>query len=76
LPRKHEKLPYTKGDANKLIDLLLHPWFQEHPWLIMVDGLLHGLVEYPNTNESIKKFLRYSAPKLIKELERQVERER
>jgi hypothetical protein len=63
-PRKRE-LPYTKGDLNKAIDLILHPLFEEYPWLIGVDGLLHGMVE-GNSAESLEKFLKYNAPKLLR----------
>lgn len=58
-----------QGPINKAIDYLLHPHFHEYPFLILIDGLLHGLNEMDPV-QSIQKFLRYNAPKLMKELER------
>ena len=58
-----------QGPVNRTIDQLLHPHFHKYPFLIIVDGLLHGLNEM-DPAQSIQKFLRYNAPKLIAELER------
>ena len=57
-----------QGPVNKTIDHLLHPHFHKYPFLIIIDGLLHGLNEM-DPAQSIQKFLRYNAPKLIAELE-------
>ena len=58
----------TTGDLNKLIDDLIHPYTKKYPALILVDGLLHAIVEQdPST--SMKKFLRYGVPKLLKHLQ-------
>jgi hypothetical protein len=57
-----------QGPVNKTIDNLLHPHFHTYPFLIIIDGLLHGLNEM-DPAQSIQKFLRYNAPKLIAELE-------
>ena len=58
-----------QGPVNRTIDRLLHPYFHKYPFLILVDGLLHGLNEM-DPAQSVQKFLRYNAPKLIEELER------
>ena len=58
-----------QGPVNKTIDHLLHPHFHKYPFLIIIDGLLHGLNEM-DPAQSLQKFLRYNAPKLIAELER------
>lgn len=58
-----------QGPVNRTIDHLLHPHFHKYPFLIIIDGLLHGLNEM-DPAKSIQKFLRYNAPKLIAELER------
>ena len=58
-----------QGPVNRTIDHLLHPHFHKYPFLILLDGLLHGLNE-ADPVQSIQKFLRYNAPKLIEELER------
>lgn len=34
-----------KGELNRLIDKLMHPYLKEHPALIIVDSLLHAMVE-------------------------------
>ena len=59
----------TKGQLNRLIDELLHPYFKVDAGYILLDGFLHALVEQ-NPNESFRKFLKYNLPRLIKELER------
>ena len=35
----------VKGRVNRLIDDLVRPYFRDHPALIIVDGLLHAMVE-------------------------------
>jgi hypothetical protein len=69
LPRKSEKLPYTKAELNAIIDSLVHPWIEAYPQLLAVDGLLHGLVEQ-NPAESIQRFLRYNLPRLWEDWQR------
>ncbi len=59
----------SKGELNRLIDDLLHPFFKVDPAFILLDGFLHGLVER-NPSESTRKFLVYNLPKLIKQLEK------
>jgi hypothetical protein len=61
-----------QGPVNKTIDRLLHPYFHEYPFLILIDGLLHGINEMDPAT-SIKKFVRYSLPKLIEECRRYAE---
>jgi hypothetical protein len=34
-----------KGRINKLIDSQIHPYFKEYPTTILVDGLLHAIIE-------------------------------
>jgi hypothetical protein len=53
----------AEGNANRLIDELIHPHFKEHPAFILLDGFLHAMVEQ-NAEESFRKFLKYNAPKL------------
>jgi len=61
-----------QGPVNRTIDGLLHPHFKQYPFLILVDGLLHGLNEM-DPAKSIRKFLRHNAPKLLEELQRELE---
>ena len=62
--KKMKTRPYSKGELNKLIDVLCHSLFKTNEGFILVDGFLHGLVEQ-NLPLSIKKFMKYSLPKLI-----------
>ena len=53
---------------NELIDSLCHPLTKVGKGFILVDGILHGLVEQ-NPPASGSKFLRFSFPLFIKQLE-------
>jgi len=57
----------TKGQLNRLIDDLIHPYFTEYPALIIVDSLLHAMVEQ-DPDMSLRKFVRYNIPKLLRSL--------
>lgn len=43
--KKKAAKSYTKSELNKPIDSLCHPLFKTNEGFILVDGLLHGLVE-------------------------------
>ena len=58
---------YTKGELNRVIDSLIHPLSKRNPTLIVLDVILHGLVEQKPA-ETIAKFMRYTAPEIINEL--------
>jgi hypothetical protein len=66
---KKSKKQYSKGDINRLIDTLLHPLFNRSPELMIIDSVLHGLVEQ-NLTETAQKFMRYNLPKIIKKFTR------
>jgi hypothetical protein len=55
---------YSDGELNRLIDAVLHPISKQHPEILILDGLLHGIVER-NPAESIQKFIYYNNPKLL-----------
>ena len=57
----------TKGNLNRLIDDMMHPYFKDHPALILADGLLHAAVE-KNPRSSLTKFVKYNVPILLTEL--------
>jgi len=63
----------SKGQLNKLIDSLLHPLFKKHPGFVILDGILHALVEQ-NPEESLHKFIKYNLDKLVKYTVRWFER--
>ena len=67
--RKRTKQPYSEGEINKLIDTLIHPLERADKRFVLVDGLLHGLVEQ-NPPTSVKKFIKYNLPELVKQLEK------
>lgn len=63
--RKKERCkPYTKGELNRIVDNLCHPFYKADKGFVLVDGLLHGLIEQ-NPPESALKFLRYNLPAII-----------
>jgi hypothetical protein len=61
--------PYTKGELNKLIDSLCHPLFKTNESYILVNGLLHGIVEQ-KPPITIRKFVKHNLPKLIDQVEK------
>ena len=61
--------PYTTGELNKTVDDLLHPLAKLDPVFLIVDGLLHGIIEQ-NPPESILKFIHYNLPKMASQLMR------
>ena len=67
--RKRRGIKVTKGDLNRLIDDIFHRHFSENVGFILVDGLLHAIVER-NPEESARKFVRYNVPALIRETAR------
>jgi len=67
--RKRRGIKVTKGDLNRLIDDIFHRRFSENVGFVIVDGLLHAVVER-NPEESVRKFVRYNVPALIREMAR------
>ena len=67
--RKRRGIKVTKGDLNRLIDDVLHRHFSENVAFVIVDGLLHAVVER-NPDESLRKFVRFNVPVLVREMAR------
>lgn len=67
--KKKIERPYTKGELNKLIDSLCHPLFKTNEGFMLVDGLLHGLVEQ-NPPITIRKFIKHNLPTLIEQIKK------
>jgi len=67
--KKKVRKPYTKGELNKLIDSLCYPLLKTNKGFVLVDGLLHAMVEQ-NPPETVLKFIRYSLPKIMEEISR------
>lgn len=65
--RKKDKKKYSKGELNRLIDSVLHPLFDHSTEMMIVDSVLHSLVEQ-NLAETTQKFIRYNLPKIVDEI--------
>ena len=65
--KKKRRRQYSKGELNRLIDDLIHPLSDRKPELMILDAVLHGLVEQ-NPPETVLKFMRYSLPKTVREI--------
>jgi hypothetical protein len=59
--------PYTAGELNKTVDAFLHPLAKVDPWFLVLDGILHGLIE-GTPSEPVVKFIQHNLPALITEL--------
>jgi hypothetical protein len=42
---KRKRSPYTVGEINRLIDVLIHPLAEKDTSFILLDGVLHALNE-------------------------------
>jgi len=65
--KKKATKPYTKGELNKFIDSLCHPFFKTNKGFILVDGLLHAMVEQ-SPPKTVKKFIKYNLPKMVEQI--------
>jgi hypothetical protein len=65
--RQKRKGLYSKSEKNAIIDSVVHPWADEHWGFVIVDGVLHALNEQDPV-ESFIKFLKFSAPELVKRI--------
>lgn len=64
-PRKSRS--YSVGQINKLVDDFVHPFYRKSELYRVADGLLHGLIER-GPRISVKKFLKYNLPEIVKKL--------
>jgi hypothetical protein len=70
--RSHKKprsRPYTNGDLNKIIDSLIHPLAKRDASYIVLDTILHAIVEQ-NPPATIRKFIKYNLPKILDQYEK------
>lgn len=67
--RRKRGSPYTVGEINKLIDVLIHPLAERGKSFILVDGVLHALNER-NPPQSLRKFIKYNLPEIVKRIEK------
>jgi len=56
----------TLGRVNLLIDKALHPFFKSGPVAVVVDSLLHAVVER-DPPKSLEKFFLYNFSPLLRE---------
>ena len=61
---KRRSRPYTKGELNKLIDDLVHPYARDQKGYYVLDGILHGIVER-DPNVSMRKFIKHNLPRML-----------
>lgn len=52
-------------NPNKLIDRVFHPLFKENKGFVIIDGMMHFIVEQ-NPKSSTKKFIKYSLKHLLR----------
>jgi len=72
--KKKAVKPYTKGELNKVIDSLFHPLFEANKGFMLVDELLHAMVEQ-NPPTTVKKFIKYNLPKILEQISKKSEKE-
>ena len=65
--RRRRKQPYSKGALNRMIDDVLHPLYKINGGFVLVDGVLHGMVE-SDPPQSVVKFIRYNLPKILEQM--------
>jgi len=70
--RRKRRTIYSKSEKNAIIDSIVHPWADEHWGFVIVDGVLHALNEQDPV-ESFVKFLKYSAPELLKRILKEIQ---
>jgi hypothetical protein len=70
--KKKRAYHYTKGELNRAIDSLIHPLSKRNPTLVILDVILHGLVEQ-KPSETVVKFIRYSLPQIVEEMSKNKE---
>jgi hypothetical protein len=58
------------GQWNALIDTIIHPATKKRPEFWALDTLLHAAVE-GNSEVTLRKFIKYTVPKLLKEATRE-----
>ena len=64
--RKKNRKSYSKGELNRLVDTIVHPLCDRGSVLMVADTMVHGLIEQ-NPKLTVRKFARYTLPKIIEE---------
>ncbi len=58
---------YTRGQLNYFVDDLIHPLVDKNVGFVVIDEILHMAVER-NPEGSLKKFVRYNLPLIIRKV--------
>ena len=69
LHKKPKPKRCTKGELNQIIDALIHPLAKTDASYIVLDTILHGIVEQ-NPSTTIRKFIKYNLPKIVDQFEK------
>lgn len=62
--KRHLEL-YTVGQLNEIVDSFVHPFFDKGNSFVILDGIVHALLEH-DIPASARKFVRYNLPKMLK----------
>jgi hypothetical protein len=71
--KKKRLKPYSKGELNRLVDSICHPFYDENEAFRAVDGLLHAIIER-DPPQSLRKFIHYNLPDVIKKISKKANR--
>jgi hypothetical protein len=64
---RERALDERERELNRMVGSLVHPLAKVDPCLLVLDGVLHGLIER-NPSETVVKFIQHNLPTLISEL--------
>src|SRR5436853_3760390 len=62
--RKKRNLGFTAGQLNAIVDAFCEP-FEGDPKFLLLDSLLHMLIEGDDLPTSLAKFARFNLPKFV-----------
>jgi hypothetical protein len=63
--RKNQNRLYSKGKKNLVVDAIVHPLAEKNPVFIILDEVLHVLIE-KDVTVSAQKFAKYTVPFILK----------
>jgi len=59
------RLPHeVRVKMNREVDRVMHPQFPD-PAAVLVDSILHALIEFPDLETSLRKTIKYNLPHLL-----------
>ncbi|MFH0896645.1 MAG: hypothetical protein V1850_01160, partial [Candidatus Bathyarchaeota archaeon] len=74
---KKTKTQYTRGEINKVIDSVVHPWArgETEAAALIIDSVLHAMVE-EDAVKSLQKFTKYTLPKILDKIFKNIEQQK